>query len=58
LILINRLYVYGGFEIESGINDDFFELPIVNVEKFQWKKVPVSKKSKVKPGNILLALIS
>ena len=41
---------YGGYEIDRGIVDDFYQMKIEESESFVWKKVILSKENEVLPG--------
>ncbi|KAL4492534.1 hypothetical protein ABPG72_007647 [Tetrahymena utriculariae] len=39
----DRMYIYGGYEVNEGILGDFYEMMIKNNQVFQWQKVNLSK---------------
>ena len=45
---------YGGYEIDRGIVDDFYQMKIEESESFVWKKVILSKENEVLPGIYIL----
>ena len=45
-----KIYTYGGYEVDKGILGDFYEMEVVDVEEYMWKKVRVENEGEVNPG--------
>ena len=49
----NKLYIFGGYEINKGIMNDFYELELDSKDYFSWKNLNYNKENKVYPGYFL-----
>lgn len=54
----SSLYIFGGYEINRGILDDFYSLDLESKDFFSWKPIEKATPKSVYPGSLDFPLIN